>query len=220
MIGQTDGASIVYIGGQKGGTTKSTTGHLICLGAILRQQPADYVLTDPNRELKAAGRPYSVLDGRDPARLAQIIGTSHITGNGWLIIDGGGNRPAFDKAMADEANLVLLPFRDSEEDLEAVTRDLKAYPQALAWPSAWPTNRHAQESAQGLIDALTLIFPLRVISPPLYFVNSAKELLGAKLDNPSTPTRNAARRAFGIMTACFQEHMQRRAEEQPAAALA
>jgi chromosome partitioning protein len=89
--------------------------------------------------------------------------------------------------MAKEAQLVLVPFRDSEEDLDAVSLDLKAITYALAWPSAWPTNVKAQGTAQTLIDALSLAFPERVIQEPLYFVNSAKELLGASLDNPSTP---------------------------------
>lgn len=196
-------SNIVYVGGQKGGTTKTCTGHLLCLGAILCRQPADYVLTDPNRQLKEEGRPYGVIDGKEPMKLAQIITASHSTKNGWLIIDGGGNRPAFDKEMAKEAQLVLLPFRDSEEDLDAVSLDLQAIPHALAWPSAWPTNAKAQATAQNLIDALDLAFPQRVIKKPLYFVNSAKELLGASLDNPTTPVRSAARRAFGIMADHF-----------------
>jgi hypothetical protein len=37
----------VYISGQKGGSTKSTTDHLLCLGSVLMNQPAAYVLTDP-----------------------------------------------------------------------------------------------------------------------------------------------------------------------------
>jgi len=194
---------IVYVGGQKGGTTKTCTGHLLCLGAILARQPADYVLTDPNRQLKEEGRPYGVIDGKDPIKLAEVIAASHSVKNGWLVIDGGGNRPAFDKEMAKEAPLVLLPFRDSEEDLDAVSLDMKAIPHALAWPSAWPTNAKAQATAQNLINALTLAFPNRVIEKPLYFVNSAKELLGASLDNPSTVVRSAARRAFGIMADCY-----------------
>lgn len=202
-------SNIIYIGGHKGGSTKSTTGHLLCLGAILRNQPAAYVLTDPKRQLKSEGRPYGVLDGRDPARLAQIIGASHSAENGWLIIDGGGNRPAFDSAMAEESSLVLIPFRDSEEDLEAAAQDLKDMPQAFAWPSAWPTNIHAQEAAQHLIDALAKAFPLRVLSPPIYFVNSIKELMGAALDSASTPARSASRRAFDVMEECFETYVQR-----------
>jgi chromosome partitioning protein len=197
----------VYFGGQKGGSTKTTTSHLVCLGAILSKQPAAYVLTDPHRQLKEEGRPYSVLDGRNPHELAKIIGATDAHKNGWWIFDGGGNRPAFDAEMASHADIVLLPFRDSEEDVEAVTRDLHSYPRALAWPCAWPTNEKAQQSAQHLIEAIELAFPRRVISTPLYFVNSAKELLGASLDNPSTPTRRAARRAFEIVAHAFDTNV-------------
>jgi chromosome partitioning protein len=199
-------SKFVYLGGQKGGTTKTTTAHLLCLGAILRSQPAAYVLTDPNRQIKAEGRPFGVLDGRDPVKLAQIIAASQNTQNGWLVIDGGGNRPALDEELAAEADLCLLPFRASEEDLDTVALDLARLPGAIAWPSAWPTNRHAELAAQYLIEGLAKAFPLRVLSPPIYFVNAVSELLGASLDSPSTPVRNAARRAFSIMADCFNEH--------------
>ena len=86
-------SNLIFIGGQKGGSTKTTTAHLMCLGAILRGQPAAYVLTDPLRSLKTEGRPYGVMDGRDSNELAKIITASSNTKNGWLIVDGGGNRP-------------------------------------------------------------------------------------------------------------------------------
>lgn len=214
-------SNLVFIGGGKGGTTKTTTSHLVCLGAILRSQPAAYVLTDPTRQLKPQGRPYGVIDGRDTKILADIINASRRTQNGWLVVDGGGNRPAFDQAMAREADLCLLPFRASEEDLEAVSRDLQAIPNAIAWPAAWSTNKHAQEAAQYLIDGLARAFPRRVLTRPMYFVNSASELLGASLDSPSTPVRNAARRAFDAMSDCFDEQPKsRRNNEEPAAATA
>jgi chromosome partitioning protein len=209
----------VYFGGQKGGATKTTTSHLVCLGAILHKQPAAYVLTDPNRQLKEEGRPYSVLDGRQPRELAKILSAIDAHRNGWWIIDGGGNRPAFDAEMAQQVDLVILPFRDSEEDLEAVTQDLHAYPNALAWPCAWPTNEKAKQSAKHFIEALALAFPKRVMPSPLYFVNSAKELLGASLDNPSTPTRSAGRRAFDIVSDTFDAHVQK-IEEMPVRATA
>lgn len=196
----------VYIGGQKGGSTKTTTSHLLCLGAILMKEPAAYVITDPHRQLKEEGRPYSVLDGRQPKELAKILGAIDAHRNGWWIIDGGGNRPAFDAEMAKVVDLVILPFRDSEEDLDAVTLDLHEYPNAIAWPCAWPTNTKAKLGAKHYIEALAMAFPLRVITQPLYFVNSAKELLGASLDNPSTPTRSAAKSAFQIMTDAFDAH--------------
>lgn len=195
----------VYVGGQKGGSTKSVTAHLLCLGAVLSKQPAAYVLTDPKRKLKSKGRPYGVLDGREPQKLAQILAANQSTLNGWLITDGGGNRPEFDKAMAAEVELCLLPFRDSDEDLEMVRADLAAMPNSLAWPSAWPTNEKAARAAQHYIDDLTRDFPLRVISPPLFFINSAKELLDEVLGDPSTVVRFAARRAFDIMADTYRE---------------
>jgi chromosome partitioning protein len=207
----------LYFGGQKGGSTKTTTSHQYCLGAILHKHPAAYVLTDPKRHLKEEGRPYSVLDGRQPNELAKILGAIDAHRNGWWIFDGGGNRPAFDAEMARQVDLVILPFRDSEEDLEAVTLDLQAYPNALALPCAWPTNDKAKQSAQHYIDALSVAFPLRVITSPLYFVNSAKELLGASLDNPSTPTRSAARRAFEVIADTFEVHVKKAEHLQTAA---
>jgi len=198
-------SKFVYVGGKKGGTTKTTSSHLLCLGAILRGQPAAYVLTDPTRQIKAEGRPYGVLDGRDPRKLAQIIEASRSTQNGWLIIDGGGNRPEFDSELNDAADLCLLPFRASEEDLDTVSQDLQLLPESIAWPSAWPTNRHAEQAAQYFIDGLAKAFPLRIIKTPIYFVNSAAELLGASLESPLTPVRSAAKRAFDIMAEAYDE---------------
>ncbi|MBB6158502.1 hypothetical protein HDC30_005760 [Pseudomonas sp. JAI115] len=200
-------SNLIFIGGQKGGATKTTTAHLMCLGAILRGQPAAYVLTDPHRSLKPEGRPYGVMDGRDGNDLARIITASGSTKNGWLIVDGGGNRPDFDRAIAEQAHLTILPFRDSEEDVEAISRDLSAMPNAVALPSAWPTNKRAQDTAQKFIDALDQVFPGRVIRTPIFFVHSTLELVGKKLDSPSTPVRNAARRAYGILADRLEQHI-------------
>ena len=197
--------NVVFVGGTKGGVGKSATAHLACLGAILRNQPAAYVLTDPRRKIRGQGRPYSVLDGREPNQLANILGASHLTLNGWLIIDGGGNRPAFDEAIAAEASLCLLPFRASEEDLDTVADDMRRIPNAFAWPTAWPTNAFAERAALYYVEALAKTFPLRVINTAIPFVNSVSELLAASLDAPSSPVRQLARRVFDIMSDTFDE---------------
>jgi hypothetical protein len=196
---------LVYVGGRKGGCGKTTTALMLCLGAILRGQPSTYVLTDPVKELKPEGRPFGVIDGRDPASLAQIIANNAKVLNGWLIVDGGGNRPAFDAEMARLADLCLLPFADDEEMTDCVRMDLAAIPDALAWPVNWPTNKMAATSAQRHIDELAQDFPLRLLAPPIFEVRSSKELLGKSLENPSTAVRSAARRAFEIMADRFDE---------------
>ena len=211
-------SNLVFVGGGKGGATKTCTSHLLCLGAILSGQPAAYVLTDPRREPMATGRPYSVMDGRDPQTLANIITASRSTGNGWLIIDGGGNRPDFDVTIAAEVGLCLLPFRDTDEDIKPLLLDLKAIPHALAWPAAWPTNKNAADEAKRYIDKVNKEFPLRVIHPPIRYINSAKRLLDEELGNPSTEVRAAARRAFDIMRDVFDTHARKPAIAQNQAA--
>jgi hypothetical protein len=191
--------SIVYIGGGKGGTGKTTTAHLACLGAVLRNHPAAYVLTDPERKVRGEGRPYGVLDGRMPAALAQILSASHSSLNGWLFIDGGGNRPAFDREISAEADLCLLPFRASEEDLDTVAMDLQRLPKAVAWPTAWPTNPHAERAALYFIDGLARVFPGRVILQPIPFVNSVSE--------PSTTARQVGRKVFNTIEDWFIDHI-------------
>ena len=210
----------VYIGGSKGGTAKTTTAHLASLGAILCNEPATYVVTDPERKVRGEGRPYGVLDGRRPEVLANILSANHSSLNGWLFIDGGGNRQAFDIELAAEADLCLLPFRASEEDLDTVANDLQRLPNALAWPAAWNTNAFAQKATEFYIEGLLQAFPQRVITPPIAYVNSVSELLAASLGSPSTPVRSLARKVFQVIKERCTEESERKLRHQTAIAVA
>src|SRR5258708_32911390 len=86
---------IIFFGGDKGGVGKSATTHGACLGAILRNQSAVYVLTDPKRKIRAEGRPYGVLDGREPQKLANILKASRNGVGGLPFLDRGANLPGF-----------------------------------------------------------------------------------------------------------------------------
>jgi hypothetical protein len=207
---------LVFFGGSKGGVGKSATSHLACLGAILCNQPAAYVLTDPDREIREKGRPYDVLDGRQPRLLANILSASHSTLDGWLIIDGGGNRPAFDSAIAEEVDLCIFPFRPSHEDLDTVSRDMDRIENALAWPTAWPTNIFAIPAAQSFINRLSKNYPTRVITKPIPFVNSASDLLAESLESPSPPVRRLARKVFSVMEQQFERRSEKSAKRRAA----
>jgi chromosome partitioning protein len=197
----------VAILGDKGGTTKTASTHLLCLGAYLHGVPAAYVLTDPARKVRGEGRPYAVLDGRLPEQLALIFDSSRSNLNGWLFIDGGGNRPDFDVEVARNCDLPVIPFRASEEDIDTVARSLTAIPNAFAWPAAWPTNAFAINAAQYLLDGLAKAFPQRIIHPPIPFVNSISDLLTANLGTPSTAVRQTARKAFATLQEHFELHV-------------
>ncbi len=196
----------VAILGGKGGSTKTATSHLVCLGAYLRGIPAAYALTDPQRKVRGEGRPYAVLDGRLPEQLALILDSSRSNLNGWLVIDGGGNRSDFDIEVSKHVDLAIIPFRASEEDIDTVAQSLVAMPNALGWPSAWPTNSFAVHSAQYLLEGLGKAFPQRIITPPIPFVNSISDLLSSTLASPSTSVRQAARRAFETMSDYYDVH--------------
>lgn len=196
----------VAILGTKGGTTKTASAHLLCLGAYLHGVPACYALTDPGRKVRDEGRPYAVLDARLPEQLALMLDSSRNTLNGWLIIDGGGNRPAFDIEVSKNVDLTIIPFRPSEEDVDTVAQSLQAIPNALAWPCAWPTNAFAINAAQYLLDGLGTAFPQRIMTPSIPFVNSISDLLSANLTAPSSPVRAIARRAFDVLVDYYDSH--------------
>src|ERR1700684_1199147 len=210
------GTKRIFFGGSKGGVGKSATSHFACLGAVLYSQAAAYVLTDPDREIRDKGRPYDVLDGRQPKELANILNASQGTPDGWLIIDGGGNRPAFDSEIAGEVDLCIFPFRPSQEDMDTVSMDMDRIPNALAWPAAWPTNLFAIPAAQSFINRLSKKYPSRVITKPIPFVNSASDLLAESLESPSSPVRRLARKVFSVMEQQFERRNEKSAKRRAA----
>ena len=139
---------IICIIGNKGGTGKTTLSHMLCQGLGLLGQRSACVLTDTSREpLSPDGRRYVTADARTPEALHKVVGKLR-TMNGWLgVIDGGGNRADVDRMLNELADIVLLPFRDSHEDLRTVLHDLDAFPHAYALPSQWPTNAWARDAA-------------------------------------------------------------------------
>lgn len=101
---------------EKGGVGKSTLCHLLALGAAWNKVPAYLIHTDNRKPVEVNGRPYGYYDGRNPTRLIQLV-DSVIEEEGLCIIDGGGNRPDFDRWIASCVNLVIIPITP---DIEAV----------------------------------------------------------------------------------------------------
>jgi hypothetical protein len=84
----------------------------------------------------------------------------------WLgVIDGGGNRTEMDRRLYGVADLVLLPFRDSHEDIRTVIRDLEMFPRAYAIPSQWPTNAWQREAAEKTVAELLAPYRDRILDP-------------------------------------------------------
>ncbi len=187
-------AEIVCIIGNKGGTGKTTLSHMLCQGMGLLGQRSVCVLTDTQREpLSPDGRRYLIADARTREALGKVV--DKIRGlPGWLgVIDGGGNRSEMDRRLYSLANLVLLPFRDSHEDIRTVIRDLETFPRAWAIPSQWPTNPWQQEAAERTLREHLGRYADRLL-PPVSTLSASKLLLHRQLpEKLPTPLGNACR---------------------------
>jgi chromosome partitioning protein len=189
-------ADIICVIGNKGGTGKTTLSHMLSQGMGLLGQRSVCVLTDTHREpLASAGRRYLLADARSREALAKVVDKIRSL-NAWMgVIDGGGNRTEMDRKLYGLADLVLLPFRDSHEDIRTVIRDLELFPRAYAIPTQWPTNAWQREAAEKTISEMLAPFHDRILEP-VYSLASSKLLLQSQLPTPlPTPLANACRSA-------------------------
>jgi chromosome partitioning protein len=180
-------ADIICVIGNKGGTGKTTLSHMLCQGMGLLGQRSVCVLTDIEREpLDPVHRRYLTADARTREALAKVVDKIR-TLHAWLgVIDGGGNRTEMDRRLYGLADLVLLPFRDSHEDIRTVTRDLEMFPRAYAVPMQWPTNPWQREAAEKTVAEHLAPYHDRILSPVAAL--SASKLLLQKQVPTTLPT--------------------------------
>ncbi len=172
---------LICIIGNKGGTGKTSITHMLCHGLGLLGKRSIAVLTDPYREpLSRESRHYTPLDGRTPEQLEKIVAKLETMPDWFGVIDGTANHPEMDKQLYEMCDLVLLPFRDSHEDIRTVRHDLDKFPKALGVPSQWPTNPGQQLAAERTLDELMQAYRPRLLEP-VYSVSSSKLLLQTQL---------------------------------------
>ena len=170
-------AKIICVLGNKGGTGKTTLSHMLCQGLGLLGRRAACVLTDMSREpLSPAGRRYITADARNAEALSKVI-TKLRTLDDWVgVVDGAGNRTDMDHKLYGMADIVLLPFRDSHEDIRTVVRDLDLFPRAYAVPSQWPGNAWQREAADRNVVRFMGAYRHRILKP-VGALSSSKLLL-------------------------------------------
>ncbi|HTY99699.1 MAG TPA: hypothetical protein VMB75_07680 [Rhodocyclaceae bacterium] len=214
-------ADIICVIGNKGGTGKTTLSHMLSQGMGLLGQRSVCVLTDTHREpLDPAGRRYLVADARSREALAKV--TDKIRSlKAWMgVIDGGGNRTEMDRRLYGLADLVLLPFRDSHEDIRTVIQDLEQFPRAYAVPTQWPTNAWQREVADKTVAEMLAPFHDRILEP-VFALSASKQLLQTRLpDSLPTPLANACRAAAHQVLDLLQIPLAEGAPKPAAAALA
>ncbi|MDQ7989851.1 MAG: hypothetical protein REI09_09490 [Candidatus Dactylopiibacterium sp.] len=197
-------AYIVSLLGSKGGSGKTTLSHMLCYGLGLLGHRAAYVMTDGGREAPRPGTlPYVYADGREAPARARIIQALK-SREDWIgVVDGGANQMQTDDGLHAESDLVLLPFRDSAEDLRVVCRDLERMPHALALPSQWPSNPWQFKASVRLLESAPEPLHGRILAP-VFALSASKQLLQDPLPE-SLPTalssacRAVARYLVGLL---------------------
>lgn len=163
---------IISVLGAKGGASKTTTAHLLCHGLSKFMIRSILLTTDHaagRKSLDDDKRLYSTRAGQTDESLKNAFtkfNTLDVSKfSAALVVDGGGNRAAVDDVLAKYSDIILLPFKDSEEDLRVVMEDMKRLPSAYALPSAWPTNTFANAAADRILVAMEIQFPGRILNP-------------------------------------------------------
>jgi len=187
-------AEIICVIGNKGGTGKTTLSHMLCQGLGLLGQRTACVLTDTSREpLIPAGRRYVIADARTRDALTKVADKLRTLENWIGVIDGGGNRTEMDRKLYALSDIVLLPFRESHEDIRTVLRDLEMFPRAYAIPTQWPNNAWQREAADRSVAELLGAYRHRILRP-VNALSSSKLLLHKRIpEQLPTPLANACR---------------------------
>ena len=197
-------ADIISVIGNKGGTGKTTISHMLAHGVALLGHRSVCVLTDACREpLDPANRNYLIADARSRDALARVTDKIR-TLKAWMgVIDGGGNRTEMDRRLYGLSDLVLLPFRESPEDMRTLIRDLEMFPQAYAVPSQWPIIPWQRESAQRVVDEWLHPYRDRVLAP-VPALSFTKQLLQKRVTAPfpghlDQASSDLARQILGLL---------------------
>ncbi|GHT83482.1 hypothetical protein FACS1894116_13400 [Betaproteobacteria bacterium] len=185
---------IICVIGNKGGTGKTTLSHMLCQGLGLLGHRAACVLTDTSREpLSPNGRRYITADARNSDALAKVVEKLRSLDDWIGVIDGAGNRTEQDRQLYALADIVLLPFRESHEDLRTVIHDLDLFPRAYAVPTQWPNNAWQREAADRNVAQMMGAYRDRILHPVIA-LSATKLLLHKQLpEQCPTPLSNTCR---------------------------
>ncbi|HRQ59344.1 MAG TPA: hypothetical protein PLN31_18160 [Azoarcus taiwanensis] len=205
-------AEIICVIGNKGGTGKTTLSHMLCQGLGLLGHRSACILTDTSREpLHPEGRRYITADARTRESLTRVVDKLRTLENWIGVIDGGGNRTEMDRKLYALSDIVLLPFRESHEDIRTVIRDLEMFPRAYAVPTQWPTNPWQRENADRTVGRMMRPYSHRILKP-VNALSASKLLLHKNVpEQLPTPLANAcravARQILEVLEIEFQDTM-------------
>ena len=108
-----------------GGCAKTTSAHLLCLGASWHSVESAFIHTDDKKPIKI-NRPYHYFDCREPEQLVNKVNEIVNSGiPGVVVIDGGAGRKGNDEWFSKKTNLIVIPVDLSQGGVrEAISTSL------------------------------------------------------------------------------------------------
>jgi len=192
----------VAILGSKGGTGKSSLAHGLAYGAHLLGHDAVMVHTEQRPPVKGS-RPYRYLDASANYSLVTSLIRDHADEQGFMVIDGAGNRPHVDLWVTRTVDLVLIPVTNSAEDVRCALNDLSRFadPRVLVLINRWPANRLVRMVLQKYVDQL----PESKVLGHVPEVGAMRRFLDdGEWRTPPTKVSNFSRRLFRLVNEALE----------------
>lgn len=189
---------LISVVGNKGGVGKTTSGHMLAYGLAMFGVAPIVITTDAGRRVRNdENRPYQIASGQTPEALENIFGSFRALdvdpeSPKVLIIDGGAGRVGLDAMFVQHSDLSILPFRDSEEDLDVVRAELDQFPTAFGLPAQWPANAFTRAQVTAVLTQMQTAFPDRILNP-VPAIRSSQNLLRDEMGPVDTKLRSVCR---------------------------
>ncbi|WP_024768438.1 hypothetical protein [Aquimarina macrocephali] len=193
----------VAIVGKRGGSGKTSVSHLAALGAAWKMTPAYFMHTDDRDPIEVSGRPYAYYDARNPETLATLMGAA-VNKDGLCVIDGGGNRPEFDKWIADCVDLAIIPVSPDPEDVREALQHYERLVKAGAVKVKYLINKYPSSKVErGYVDTAFLCdIPAKDIIGYLPMVAAVRTLRASdteKFKTPPSKVNKVARQTYDLI---------------------
>jgi cellulose biosynthesis protein BcsQ len=198
----------VAIVSTKGGVGKTTLSHLLALGGAWKNVPSYLMHTDDRAPIAVNGRPYAYYDARDPQTLSTLM-SAIVNDDGLCIIDSGGNRPDFDRWIADSADLVLIPVTPDPEAVDLALEHMTRLSNYRSHNIRFVLNTVSSNKHEKLRDSAEYfnLLPSELIIGEIGRVAAVKRLRETDKTpfvTPPTNVNNLSRKFYNIVSDALQ----------------
>jgi MinD-like ATPase involved in chromosome partitioning or flagellar assembly len=196
---------VIGVVGRKGGCRKTSTAHMICQGAAMKNLQAVLALTDGQAK-PTTDRRYSIVDVSDPSIMEEVFGNIEANKDSIdvVVIDGGGNRQEFDKTLSSFCDLIITPTTIDDPSLIETKEYLDRYSNTFVVVSGYSYNWGIKKSGRQQSRVREILGESRIIAEVTH-LESHTELTQINLPDFSRNINNACKKMFSEVLGKFKK---------------